>query len=894
MARFASRRSATGIFAILLAAAFVTVTVPLASMGQESTRASTEAVPGDRTFTIGIYGLNVGNLNPLLYTSTYEYMTIWPCYSTLLAYNLEGNIVGDLATSWSVSADGLTWEFELVDNALFYDPANPAVQQPVTVEDVMFTLSLCQNYYHSLSYYFQHGPISSMAASGPFSLTIRLAQPSAPFMHALTVIPILPEYIWSNYEWDWMNFDANAGVWPCIGSGPLYYALPGLPTTDVELRKNPVWYQTENRGWQIRPNSIVYKYEVSLDAALMDFLNGGTDVLQEVPPPAYAQLQPFPNGIQGFSQSTGFVYEFNLNQMTDELRARLGGAYKAGYNNQLLLDPVVKTALAMCLDKQTFVEYVLQGYGSVADSLVPDVNPWHYTYGSIPGEEPFAFDPAGARMLLYNQGWNHRLDGSEITAYDPDFMTYFPLSRIEGDVAMDTLMFRFYSPDTDSEFYEGTLMIENWAAAAGIDLMPEFLSTMEMNSVWYSADYDVWFWDWVMGPLSDPSVEVLNVLTSMEIGGLSDVFYSSPTYDDIWLQSVGETNLAERRILTDELQRIAYEDSGCNCVAYGKSMYLVSSNTEEHWMNFGDWESQFLLMPEFGLPYLYMRIYPADNPAPIITSLVTTYEAIVDIPVSFSATAVDANGDALEYRWDFGDGTVSPWSSVPYASHTYAEDGIFTAYLMVREVSSADQFVSSAATRVIVLDPLNYAPSGLSFTYYPVDPTAGEMITFMGSAYDPDGDPLSYTWDFGDGSAGAGVSVTHSYEAGGGYEVTMYVDDGHIGVQARPVYWSSYIAVASNAVPTLVVPDFGDVLRKTDHLFEVTASDPDGDALLYTWSWGDGAVSFTTSNSCTHIYEKKGTYTLTVTVSDQTGLPGHEVQDTGIVVVIWRPFKGQH
>ena len=43
---------------------------------------------------------------------------------------------------------------------------------------------------------------------------------------------------------------------------------------------------------------------------------------------------------------------------------------------------------------------------------------------------------------------------------------------------------------------------------------------------------------------------------------------------------------------------------------------------------------------------------------------------------------------------------------------------------------------------------------------------------------DPDGDPLSYTWDFGDGSAGSSRDFTKTYREAKDYEVTLTVSDG--------------------------------------------------------------------------------------------------------------------
>ena len=64
----------------------------------------------------------------------------------------------------------------------------------------------------------------------------------------------------------------------------------------------------------------------------------------------------------------------------------------------------------------------------------------------------------------------------------------------------------------------------------------------------------------------------------------------------------------------------------------------------------------------------------------------------------------------------------------------------------------------------------------------------GESVIFDGSdSFDPDGDTLSFTWDFGDGTKASGNKVTHSYSKAGKYTVVLTVDDGRGGIDTDTV-----------------------------------------------------------------------------------------------------------
>jgi hypothetical protein len=81
----------------------------------------------------------------------------------------------------------------------------------------------------------------------------------------------------------------------------------------------------------------------------------------------------------------------------------------------------------------------------------------------------------------------------------------------------------------------------------------------------------------------------------------------------------------------------------------------------------------------------------------------------------------------------------------------------------------------------------NLAPSIGSVSVAPQSGLQGATdITFsVAGANDPEGDPLTYTWEFGDGSTGSGATVTHKYATAGTFSATVTVGDGQHTVSAR-------------------------------------------------------------------------------------------------------------
>ncbi|MBU4457137.1 MAG: PKD domain-containing protein, partial [Candidatus Omnitrophica bacterium] len=135
-----------------------------------------------------------------------------------------------------------------------------------------------------------------------------------------------------------------------------------------------------------------------------------------------------------------------------------------------------------------------------------------------------------------------------------------------------------------------------------------------------------------------------------------------------------------------------------------------------------------------------------------------------------AALSLDNDGDTLSYTWDFGDGKTGKGEKV---SHKYAKGGTYKVNLIVDDDSGTE---CSSTSDTITVD-VNSTPTARVEAKEIA--CVKDDIKFDGaSSSDPDGDKMSYTWDFGDGSTASGSNVKHDYSEGGLYKVRLFVDDG--------------------------------------------------------------------------------------------------------------------
>ncbi len=157
---------------------------------------------------------------------------------------------------------------------------------------------------------------------------------------------------------------------------------------------------------------------------------------------------------------------------------------------------------------------------------------------------------------------------------------------------------------------------------------------------------------------------------------------------------------------------------------------------------------------------------PNTDPEASFTSSVNNLSASFD-----ASSSSDVDGDALSYTWDFGDGQTASGES---PSHTYASADTYTVNLTVSDGRGGSDIASDSVT-------VAPGPNGDPVASFSAS-TSGLNASFDASnSSDPDGDTLTYVWDFGDGAVGTGVSPSHSYASAGSYDVSVTVDDGNGG-----------------------------------------------------------------------------------------------------------------
>ena len=237
--------------------------------------------------------------------------------------------------------------------------------------------------------------------------------------------------------------------------------------------------------------------------------------------------------------------------------------------------------------------------------------------------------------------------------------------------------------------------------------------------------------------------------------------------------------------------------------------------------------------------------------------------------LSFSATATNCT-PAATWTWNAGGGTISGSSTGSQVTISWPSTGTKTV--------TATNSGCSGATGIRSVSITDSTTNGLasSFTFSPAAPTAGQAVSFDGSA--STGSPTAYSWDFGDGQTATGntAASSHTYQAAGTYTVTLSVakPGANCSFGVCSVSSSKPVTVTGGASPLVATFDTSAVCTDDFAGFRCSANTGDvvtftattANATSYSWSFGDGTTA--SGLTATHTWTLHNSFTVVLTVSD--------------------------
>jgi len=173
----------------------------------------------------------------------------------------------------------------------------------------------------------------------------------------------------------------------------------------------------------------------------------------------------------------------------------------------------------------------------------------------------------------------------------------------------------------------------------------------------------------------------------------------------------------------------------------------------------------------------------------------------------------------------------------------------------------------------------NIAPTARAGQDLMIEP--GQTVHFDGrGSFDPDGAIAAYAWDFGDGTLGEGAEVDKLYPDEGEFTVTLVVtdEDGATGEDSLVVT----VRVPPPNVPPVAAagPDVDGFVGIPITFDGRGSTDEDGQIVSYAWNFGDGQTA--QGPVVSHFYEALGSYTVTLTVTDDRAGQASDVAEVEI------------
>lgn len=300
-----------------------------------------------------------GTLDPALAEDVHAFNVLADLYEGLLVEAADGTLIPGVAESWSISDDGLRYEFRIRNDARWSNG------DPVTASDFVRAFDRVTAPETQSAYAFLLAPLARSGAPDDATLVLELAEPASHFLSVLAMPVAFPMHP------DAALPDSFAGPGKFVGNGP-YLLTSRKPDGPIRLRRNPLYRDADS----VSIEEVEYLPIVEDETEFNMYRAGQLHVTYSVPSTQVHRLR---------------------DELPDELRIapKLAFYYLAFDLSQAPLDDVeLRKALSLAIDREQIVALIGRGELPAYGIVPPGVT------GHTGASYDWAELPAGQREVL--------------------------------------------------------------------------------------------------------------------------------------------------------------------------------------------------------------------------------------------------------------------------------------------------------------------------------------------------------------------------------------------------------------------------------------------------------------------------------------------------------------
>jgi peptide/nickel transport system substrate-binding protein len=467
----------------------------------------------------------VDTLNPYVGIETNDSTAYGMIYPQLVQYGPGLKLVGDWASSWTHTTDGLTWTFHL-------RPGKWSDGQPLTARDAVWNVDTTLRFRKGVTSY-EAGVldgVKSASAPNPSTLVLHYARPVAPVLANLEQFYFLPEHVWAKHvgtNGSGLKSYRPQDELPVVAGGAYTVTRFAQKGTTV-FKPNPYFY-----GPKSHAAAVALTYYTNPTSMTADLEQGNLDFVDALPYAA-ADAVKHTHGVVVVEGSGDEVTNLGFN--SNPLKPR----------NRELLSPRVKEALEYATPRQQIVDVVFGGHARPWANIL---SPWSAPSGWInPAVKPLPFSPAKANAILDSLGYKRGSGGLRVVP-----ATTGTFAQGKHAMSYSVIVPKDLDFNGDRQFQIIAAAYRkigvNLSETPGGDGSEAYTQITDPNGKYRSADMFTWYWH----PYIDPSFN-LSVVTKVQWNDNSDTGYDDPHYDRMWAQQAALVDIAKRRALVWKLE----------------------------------------------------------------------------------------------------------------------------------------------------------------------------------------------------------------------------------------------------------------------------------------------------------------------------------------------------